>query len=260
VLSLSELQAAFAADLLDRGAPSRLAQWIEGDAARRLAIYRNNVFGNYRKTLREVYPVVLRLVGEGFFRQASDAYVGECPSRSGDLNDFGEQFPQFFADYAPAAELVYLADVARLEWAVERVFSAADVPALAPVELAAFAPERWTDLRLKLHPAARVVASDYPIARIWEVNQPGFSGEDRVSLDDGAERVLVRRRDFTVEVVRLADDESVWLSALQRGATLGEAYAETARTNEQFDLGQCLQRHILGGSFAESGLDEKEER
>ena len=105
-----------------------------------------------------------------------------------------------------------------------------------------------------------MVASDYPIARIWEVNQPGFSGESDVSLAEGAQRVLVRRRDFTVEVVRLAEDEYIWLSALRRGATLGEAYAEAASAIAQFDLEERLQRHILGGTFAEAVLNDEEER
>jgi hypothetical protein len=236
-------------DLLQAGTPT-LADLVEGDAAARLAIYRNNVFSNYRKALREAYPVVLRLVGEDFFRQACDAYARECPSQSGDLNDFGDRFPEFLAHYAPAAGLAYLADVAGLEWAVERALYAADAPRLAAAELAAFPPDRLTDLRLDLQPAAQLLASEYPIARIWEVNQPGFSGDQSVSLDQGGDRVLVRRRDLGVEVVRLDADEYVWLSALQCGATLGEAYVEAAQAISQFDLEACLRRHVLGGTFA----------
>ena len=50
------------------------------------------------------------------------------PSRSGDLNDYGEDFADFLADYPHARELSYLPDVARLEWLVQIVYYAADAP------------------------------------------------------------------------------------------------------------------------------------
>jgi hypothetical protein len=65
--------------------------------------------------------------------------------------------------------LPYLADVATLEAAIERVARAAD------------------------DAAAQVLHSRYPILRIWQVNQPGWSGDDSVSLDAGADHLRVHR-------------------------------------------------------------------
>lgn len=83
---------------------------------RHLAIYRNNVFSNFREVLRAVYPVVERLVGESFFNYAADRFIRLYPSTSGGLHRFGGDFAEFLASFPPAADLVYLPDTARLEW------------------------------------------------------------------------------------------------------------------------------------------------
>jgi hypothetical protein len=119
MLSLPDLQAAFARAVIDRD-EGAIADWIVAahglDAPARIGIYRNNVFGNYRNTLRQVYPVILALVGVPFFNRAADAYASRYPSRSGDLNDFGGELGEFLAQWPPSAQLAYLPDVAKLEW------------------------------------------------------------------------------------------------------------------------------------------------
>ena len=44
------------------------------------------------------------------------------------VNRYGGDFAVFLTGYAPARELVYLADVARLEWAIDQANIAADAP------------------------------------------------------------------------------------------------------------------------------------
>ena len=105
--SLPELQDAFARGVFLDG--SRVLDWIESPTAR-FDIYRSSVLSNFRNALRAVYPVVARLTGEPFFDQAADRYARETRSLSGDLHLYGDLFPDFLTTYAPAEELVYLAD------------------------------------------------------------------------------------------------------------------------------------------------------
>jgi hypothetical protein len=72
--SLPELQAAFVRGVLDP-ADAGIAELIVPagvTAEARLAVYRRNVLGNYAAALRDVYPAVLRLVGEPFFDRSRD--------------------------------------------------------------------------------------------------------------------------------------------------------------------------------------------
>lgn len=256
--SLRELQSAFAHGLFAPPA-ALLLDAVVGDqrldAQRRLAIYQNNIFSNYRNALSAVYPVVRRLVGDDFFRQSADAFARAHGSTSGDLHDFGEPFAVFLADYRPARELSYLPDVAHLEWAAHRVFHAAEAPPLPIESLASVAPERLGELRFALSPAARLVASRYPIVGIWEVNQPGFAGDESVDLDQGGDWALVARRGHAIEVQRLQPGEFAMLAALDAGQPLAQAFGAATAADAQFELELFLRRHVPGGTLAAMQID-----
>jgi hypothetical protein len=247
MLSLLELQREFAAALLG-GDGRSLEQSIVGASAlspeSALGIYRNNVLGNYRKALRDDYPAVLALVGERFFNGACDAYARSRGSRSGDLNDFGDAFAAFLTDWPPAQELVYLCDVARLEWAMHLASNAADAPAFQIENLAPVPPERVHTLRFVLHPSAHLVSSAYPILRIWRLSTADATTDERVALDAGAECLLVIRRQSGVEIEPLAPGEGSALQALSEDCDLAQAHARALAADTDFDLTAFLQRHV----------------
>jgi len=251
--SLPELQTAFARAMIERAEDAGIAEWIVSgrglDAQARIAVYRNNVLSNYRAALREVYPVVLALTGQSFFHRAADTYVSRYPSRSGDLNDFGGEFGDFLAEWEPAAQLAYLPDVARLEWAVECVLHAMEIPPLDLSTLAAVLPEELPALRFGLHPAARIIRSPYPILRIWQVNQSDYSGDQSVRLDAGGDALLVIRRNGAVELESLQPGALALLRGLATDHTLAQAHAAALDADPALDLTALLQQHILGGTL-----------
>lgn len=216
-------------------------------AAARLDVYRNNVFSNYRGALQAVYPVIERLVGTAFFRQACDRYIVAYPSGSGDLHDFGDQFAAFLTGYRPAAELVYLPDVARLEWQYHRVFHAAAHAPLALTRLASIAPDAYASLRFSLHPATALLRSAYPVLRIWHVNQPDYTGDERVDLGEGGDALLMTRADFVVTVARVPAAEYEFLAAFHNGAQLAQALDAALESDAEFDLQAILAKHVSAG-------------
>ena len=249
--SLRELQRGFAAAMFaaEDAAPI-FAIAGPAPASERVAIYRNAMYSNYRKALGATYPVVRRLVGPAFFDTAVDEFVRVRTSTSGDLNVYGDVFGDFLAAYRHAANLPYLPDVARLEWAIDEAQRAADVPHAPEAVLAALAavpPAELTSLRLRLDPSCRLVASAFPILRLWQVNQPDHEGDDRVDLDAGADRLLVRREPTGVSLSQLAPAEHAFLAALAAGAPLHAALDATEAGDTVFDLGTTLRAHIAGG-------------
>lgn len=220
--------------------------------AERIAIYRRNVAANYRNALAASYPVVRRLTGAPFFGAAVDAYVVAHPSRSGDLNVYGDAFGDFLVRYAPAAALPYLPDVARLEWAIDEAHRAAEAPRVPEAMLAALASveaQRLASLRLRLDPSCRLIASPYPILHVWRANQPDRDGREPVLLDERADRLLVRRDDARVSIEPLQGGEHAWLSALAAGEPLGAAIDAAQCVDTQFDLAHALHVHIAAGTF-----------
>lgn len=221
-------------------------------AAGRLAIYRHNVFANLRGALREIFPVIERIVGAAFFQHAADQFIRDTPSTSGDLNQFGREWPAFLAAYPHAQELPYLADVARLEWAWHECFHAADAPMFDINRLAAIDAADHGALIFTLHPALRLLSSDYPLMHIWRINQPGYVGEMIVDWDQAGEHLLVRRdtgADGAIGVVIESLSPAGWrfLDALKDRCALEIAAADALAIDENFDLQNFLISSVQSG-------------
>ena len=237
MLSLRERQTRFAAALL---------QGSE-DAMERIAIYRNTVFSNYRNALGATYAVVRQLVGAPFFNAAVDAYVLAVPSLGGDLNVYGGDFPDFLANYPHASNLPYLADVARLEWAVDAAGRAADAAGSPESLLAALArvpAEQVVAQRFALDPSCHFLRSTYPVLRIWQVHQPGFAGDAAVAFDAAPDHLVVRREAGAVIIERLPPGDHALLCTLQCGGDLATALDAAVAADPGFDLGTALRAGI----------------
>jgi hypothetical protein len=248
--SLRDLQQAFAAAVYADDA-AVLAHVSDGifPAARHIQIYRRNTFATLTDALAADYPVVRRLVGDGFFDYAADGYVRRHPPGSGNLHDFGGAFPEFLAAFPPAQSLAYLPDVARLEWARQEAYHAADVASLDVDALAAVPPEKYSALIFELHPSVRVLASAYPVLAIWRVNQPDAQGETTVNLDQGSEHVLVSRSGLVVTMAPLGSGEYELLRALAASTPLVAASDAAINADANFDLMRSLHRYVQSGTI-----------
>lgn len=257
---LRELQSAFADALIDSGADATMVNaTIRGGAlpaARRLEIYRHNVLSNLRGALADIYPVVQGIVGEAFFRHAADQFIRANPSRSGDLNQFGQAWAEFLVTYSHAQELPYLADVARLEWAWHESFHAAEHPAFDLARLAAVPAERHGQLRLHLHSSVRLISSAFPLYRIWEVNQPEYEGMPEVDWSCGGDYLLIQRLGVDVMIQQLEEARHQFLAALTVGADLERAAEQALDANSSFDLQGFLLESVQSGVIVNFTLEK----
>ena len=252
MLGLRELQLGFAAAVLD-SAQNGFERHIHAaglSGARRLQVYRNNSLLSLTGALKAVYPVVCRLVGDGFFDYAATQYIARHPSRSGDLHEFGDCFAVFLETFTPATELVYLPDVARLEWAYHQIFHAARHSLLDLAALAQVPVDRQGELHFQLHPAARLLESAFPILRIWQVNQDGHTGDSTVDLtESGVKLLALRHENLEIEFQPLEDGEFSLLCALAEGRTFATACERALAAQPGLDLPACFSRHILQGAW-----------
>ncbi|MFO1313254.1 MAG: DNA-binding domain-containing protein [Burkholderiales bacterium] len=236
--SLPDLQRRFAA-AIEAAAPGE-----------RLAIYRNAVRANYRNALGASYPVVRELTGAPFFHAAVDAFVEAHPSTGGDLNVYGDAFPQFLARYPHARSLPYLPDVARLEWALDEAMRAGDAeadPEGVLRTLAATRPDAVAALRASLDPSCRLVRSAFPVMRIWQVHQD--DGDRSVDLEAGPDHLVVRREGDVPSIARVPPAGFAFLEALAAGASLGDAVEAALGVEASFDVGLALRTFIADGTL-----------
>ena len=217
---LAELQRAFVRELFGDG--------------ERLRPYRETTLGALAGALAAIHPVCERLVGAEPFRELARRCARERPSRSADLNDYGE-LADFIAGFEPARALPYLADVARLEWALHRARHASLAPPLEPARLR-------EDSRIALAPGTALLASPWPVDRIWETNQPDFTGDTEVRLDAGAVQLIVAREPQGARLSPLEAAEFAVLGGLASGLSLERAAG--AWTGSAGSLGAFLARAL----------------
>lgn len=224
-------QAAFARALLDPLAPCPPGLRRAGgvDPAQRYAIYRNNVVASLIQALADTFPVCRELVGPDFFHAMARAYVTRRLPRSPVLARYGGSFAAFVAAHAPAANVPYLADMARLEYLRVRAYCAADAVALdaaaAGARIAAL--NEPATARLRLHPAARALASPYAIHALWAAHQGAL---DIAGVDPYAAQGALVLRDpaDAVLAIPLTASAAAFVRALRAGLPLGAAHSQAA--------------------------------
>jgi hypothetical protein len=211
-----------------------------------LEVYRNNLREGFRRALALEFPVIERLVGADYFRALALDFQRAHPSRAGDLHPVGAPFPGFLRERFAATEHAYFADVAELEWACAEALVAADAACFDPGLLAAFPEESHAELRWRTAPASRLLASEFPVTRIWRANHSSGVPE-WIDLRSGPERVLVTRAPSGVEFHALDAASFAFAAALAEGATLGDAFEAARAQDPDFDPGAALRRLVSVG-------------
>jgi len=250
--SLADIQRRFAAGV--PGDPSdALALFADdGRQAHRFEIHRNNTFASLKSVLEDAFPTVSALLGDTLFQRLSAAFVRSAPPTGHHLLDYGAELVPFIARSEPLQAMPWLADTARLDWAMHTAFSAAEEPAATPDDLAALPPESLPLAIMPLRDSARLLRSDWPVHAIHM--------NPRTVAADGcaprAEQVLVIRPDADVIAITLEQAAYRFLLELDAGRPLGEAAMATQEFDPGFDLQGVLAHHLANGHFSKPRIQE----
>lgn len=215
--------ASFAEALLD--AEAEIPPGIgKGDrqAPKRFAVYRNNVVVSLMEALKAAYPSLLAIMGEANFDKIARIYVARHPPLSPLMQDYGADFADFLGRFNALRRSPFLADIAAAERLWLTAYHATDRPPLAAEALAAIAPEVTPSLTLEPHPATGLLASDFPIADLFDARHHWpVEGLNMQS----SQAILITRPGFEVMVTRMNAPEAVFARALIEQVPLGEAIA-----------------------------------
>jgi hypothetical protein len=236
----ASFETSFARALLDTAQPipSGITAHNAAIPTGRFAVYRNNVVAGLINALRSRFPVVEKIVGEEFFAGMARVFVLERPPSTPLLATYGDEFAPFIATFEPARELVYLADVARLEAARTRAYHAADAKPVEVAEFAALDASALGGMRVNLHPSVQIIPSPHPIVTIWAMH----SGERELAVIENwhGEDALVVRPHLDVKVHLLPSGGASFLLALADGKQLAAAAAAALSDHHEFDLSRNL--------------------
>lgn len=254
--ALLDLQRRFCAAILTGAPPPDIAPGTIGVAAR-LGIYRNNVIGNLTGSLRLTFPAVERLAGEDFFTAAGARFIAEALPTNPDLYEYGAGFSAFLANLQTAHSFAFLADVARLEWAVNKALHAPLAPPLDPAALRAIRPKRQPDLRFIPHPSLSLLALAHPAHAIWEAalaEDPDDRAARLAAIDPaaGTEMLAVSHAAGVLEIAHLSPALYRLAHAMTGQIPLAEALAVVPPA----EAPSLLAGLLANGFFADVRLPE----
>lgn len=206
--------------------PTDADAWLAGPAARRkagLLAYQANAAATARRALAAAYPTVQQLLGEASFGALARALWQAAPPQRGDLAAWGDALPGFIAADGQLAGEPYLADLARLDWAVHLAGRAADDG--APVEGLALLgsgdpAQRW----LRLRAGHAVLCSVHPVHTLWVAHRSAAAdrfADARTALARcQAEAVRIGRDGWEVTAERIDSATAAFEADLLRGVAL----------------------------------------
>jgi hypothetical protein len=226
------------------------------------AVYRNTVMKGCIDALQANYPAVSRLVGDEWFRAAAAIFVRAHLPRDPVLLDYGADFADFLAHFDPAAELPYLAGVAKLDRYWMEAHTARDEEPVAASAVARLQAEELARAKLRPHASARWAWFDgQPIATIWRHNREAQPAHAAAGIEWQSGGVLIVRARDAVETIELDAASCAFLDACAQDGTLAEAAAASLAFDPEIDLSRVMAGLLSAGAFGAlafvNGIDEE---
>lgn len=223
----------------------KVAHEIIDPGARGLKAYKANGHALAASALQSAYPVVAQLVGDEGFTDLAHALWHAQPPARGDIAQWGMGLAEFLENSTQLQDEPYLADVARVEWALHQCAGAPDAEADLAT-LALLTTETPEQLQLRLAPGCAVVRSVWPVASIVGAHIDGVPSlqEAGAQLRRGeAQDTVVWRAGLRPRVRLALAGEADGLQVLMQGGSLAHALDAAP----QLEFGQWLPLAVHSG-------------
>ena len=229
-MQLAALQQAFYQAMVTGDCSEELLQYIVDDnkldAKARLGVYRDSIQAGLFSAMRETYKATAVIIGLESFSKLAYSSINEHPSNSTNLNDYGDDFPDFIKEHY--SELPFLSDLARFERVYENLFltdAAAEFRRAEFIEALNTVPERAV---LIVNPAGFIFKSKYPIVKIWEYAKDDI--DTLPAADEPGDRCFVTCNQKKVYFYPLTADECQIINAIRQNCSileLGEIFGDS---------------------------------
>jgi hypothetical protein len=206
-------------------------------ATDRLTIYRNTIIENLRNALQLTYPAIWKLLGNECANSVARVFIKDNKNLpdSAFIDDWGGGFPDFLQQFEPLQHLIYLSDVARLEWFHHRSYCVQNTNPFKAQKLKQFSEEEMLNLQFKFNSSVFFYHSQYALQPIFAlIDNP----ENTINLEKKDSFAIILRYKQEVQVFWVEENVFNFLMALQQGLTLENAFIAQGA---EFNLPQALQ-------------------
>jgi len=251
--TLAKLQRNFISDCLSGKLTeenTRLAKDIDTQsisASGLMGIYQTSAIGNIINSMKLTYPVIEKLVGDVFFRAMCKQYILSHWPKTANMDDYGSDFAHFLSEFEHVNHLIYLEDVARLEWLFHQSSLANDALTTDWKLLAKVSESEVLKLKFELAPSVALIKSDFPIEKIWRMNQLNAPQEGTIEILDSETLLLLYRDGFKIEMKSLSKGEFELLGSFLYGKTFEQAIKISTDAENDFSIQVALNKYIEQG-------------
>nr|WP_314466924.1 DNA-binding domain-containing protein [uncultured Novosphingobium sp.] len=224
-MNLAALQGDFRGWLVE--ASEHAARRIGPAARPGLSVYQNNYRTQLVTCLAETLGHTHAWLGDEAFLAASIAHIDAVPPHAWTLDVYPAGFAETLARLYPGDAEV--SELAALEWALSRAFTAPDA---APMSLTDLAAVDWDTAVLRFAPSLQILPAMTNAAAIWSALAAGETPPAAALLPEAA-ALLVWRQDFapTFRTIDAVEEQAIALCAAGQDftalcASLAEALGE----------------------------------
>lgn len=227
-MPLLELQQSLIGALFQRDQLAEAAKLVKAQGSlsseQRVGIYRNSTHGILLDYLESLYPVCFDLVGTEFFGRTAHSFMDQAPPTSPFLADYGAGFVTYLAEHPALQDMLWIVEVAKLEWARHAAWHTVNQVASDFAQLEGLSAAQQAELRFQLPASAHLISSSNPIHSIWLAHQEEYPDKPRfeeINLQE-AQQVLIFREQRRLHQTTLSADDWAFLNTLQQQATMSE--------------------------------------
>lgn len=227
-MPLLELQHSLIAALFQRDQLAEAAKFVKAQGSlsseQRVGIYRNSAHGILLDYLESLYPVCLELVGTEFFGRTAHSFIDQMPPTRPFLADYGADFASYLSAHPALQEMLWIVEVAKLEWARHAAWHTVNQVASDFTQLETLSAEQQAELRFQLPASAQLLSAHSPIHSIWLAHQDEYPDKpqfDEIDLEE-AQQVLIFREQRRLHQTTLSPDDWAFLNAVQNQATMAD--------------------------------------
>lgn len=204
----------------------------------RLDIYRRHHRESFRRHLRGRYPTLEWLLGTDRLVSLADATLRHAPPRRPSLAEYGQELVETLLRAGEGLP-PYIADMARLDWALGCVSVAIEREAIAIDALAAVPAEALGEVTLALQPGLSHVAAGWPVDELVQLRLAG-SAPERLAFSARDTHLELRGARGRFSLRRMARGDVTFRARLAAGEALGRAAEAAFAVQSSFDVAAAL--------------------
>ena len=191
-------------------------------AEHRLGTYYNAYRIRLIDSLAVDFSALEQYLGRESFENMTLDYLLRFPSTQPSVRWFGQNLPDYLAQYYAADDAEFVRELAQYEWVQTTIFDAADSPTLMQLEdMAQIAPETWPALTFEFKTALQWLDLYWNVPQVEQALDMGEPLPERQRADYPL-RWLLWRRDFKTYWRSLEVHEAWALEQAANGANFAE--------------------------------------